>query len=68
MIREIFEYVWNVVYIYGNWQFVECIWGVGFIDEWGVFIKNFFDFYFLIKLNYFIVIYFLYMDNDMFKS
>lgn len=68
MISEIFEYVWNVVYIYGNWQFVECMWGVGFIDEWRVFIKNFFDFYFLIKLSQFIVIYFFYMDNDMFKS
>lgn len=66
--KETPEHAWNAVYIHGNWQFVECTWGAGSIDERGAFIKNFSDFHFLTKPSHFIVTHFPYMDNDMSKS
>lgn len=52
------DYVWNVVCIDGYWCFVECIWGVGFLDKNNLFQKKFEMFYFFIELKYFINVYF----------
>ena len=62
------EHAWNAVYIQGNWQFVECTWGSGSVDDRGAFVKKFSDFHFLTEPKHFVVTHFPYMDSDMSKS
>lgn len=38
---------WNAVYINGEWRFMDCTWGSGFLDNSGKFRRQFDEFWFL---------------------
>lgn len=58
------NYVWNVVYVVGQWCLIDCMLGVGIVDEDGYYIWEFENFYFLIDFDQLILIYFLYMEKS----
>lgn len=53
-------YMWNVVYVDGEWCFVDCMWGVGNCDEMKKFYFDYYDYFYFMDLDYFILIYFFY--------
>lgn len=52
--------MWNVVYVDGEWCFVDCMWGVGNCDEMKKFYFDYYDYFYFMDLDYFILIYFFY--------
>ena len=45
---------WNAVFIDGEWRFIDCTWGSGFLDQNGKFQRQFDEFWFLTDPEIFI--------------
>lgn len=57
------NHTWNVVFIEGDWRFVECTWGAGNIDSNKKFIWAYKEFYFLTDPEHLISSHFPYKND-----
>ncbi|XP_062582818.1 kyphoscoliosis peptidase-like [Saccostrea cucullata] len=58
------NHAWNAVFIENKWQFIECTWGAGHLNNAGEFQKQFNNFYFLTNPRHLIVDHFPFEYND----
>nr|XP_011431183.2 kyphoscoliosis peptidase isoform X1 [Crassostrea gigas] len=58
------DHAWNVVRVDGQWQFVECTWGAGYVDKNRKFQKSLNTFYFFTDPKLFITDHFPWQSNE----